>query len=153
MRLNRGGDRRANRALHEIVVGRMRHDGRTRAYVARRCSGRSPLTKREAIRCLKRYVAREVWHALTHPFEVPEPDAGGRELREARLVAGMTQGDVASALGVSASSVSKVENGGVSARSGVFGLYAEWVRNGMPADVENSQGKGTEVEKKDQNGT
>ena len=111
-------------ALHEIVVGRMRHDGETRAYVARRCSGRRPLTRREAIRCLKRYVAREVWRALTHPLEVPEPDAGGRELRGARLMAGRTQREVASALGVSASSVSKVENGGVSARSGAFRLWA-----------------------------
>ena len=57
-RLNRGGNRDANRALHLICVVRMRVDERTRAYLARRASeGKS---KREIIRCLKRYVAREV---------------------------------------------------------------------------------------------
>jgi transposase len=61
-RLNRGGDRQANAALHRIVVGRMRHDRRTKDYLARRIrQGRS---KKEAIRCLKRYVAREVFRAL-----------------------------------------------------------------------------------------
>ena len=53
MRLNRGGDRRANRALHEIVVRRMRIDEETMAYVERRCSGRRGLTRKEATRCLK----------------------------------------------------------------------------------------------------
>ena len=62
-RLNRGGDRDANRALHLICVVRMRIDERTRAYLARRTSeGKS---KREIMRCLKRYVAREVYRVLT----------------------------------------------------------------------------------------
>ena len=65
MRLNRGGDRRANMALHEIVIRRMRSDEETKEYVERRCAGRRGLSKKEAIRCLKRYVAREVWRALT----------------------------------------------------------------------------------------
>jgi len=57
-RLNRGGDRTANNALWRIALVRMRHDPRTRAYVARRTAeGR---TKREIIRCLKRYIAREI---------------------------------------------------------------------------------------------
>jgi transposase len=61
-RLNRGGDRQANAALHRIVVARLRHDRRTKDYLARRIrQGRS---KKEAIRCLKRYVAREVFRAL-----------------------------------------------------------------------------------------
>jgi transposase len=62
-RLNRGGNRDANRALHLICVVRMRVDERTRAYLARRTSeGKS---KREIMRCLKRYVAREVYRVLT----------------------------------------------------------------------------------------
>jgi transposase len=61
-RLNRGGDRQANHALHTIVLGRMRYDPRTRAYVARRTS--EGLSKKEIIRCLKRYVVREVYTAL-----------------------------------------------------------------------------------------
>lgn len=61
-RLNRAGDRQANRALFLIVLVRMFRDDRTRAYVARRIAeGRS---KPEIIRCLKRYVAREVFPLL-----------------------------------------------------------------------------------------
>ncbi|MFE7236508.1 transposase [Streptomyces sp. NPDC001231] len=60
-RLNRGGDRQANAALHRIVVTCMRQDERTRAYLERRtAAGRG---KRGIMRCLKRYAAREV-HAL-----------------------------------------------------------------------------------------
>jgi transposase len=58
-RLNRGGDRAANSALHIIAIGRLRTDPRTKAYVAKRMAeGHSKL---EAIRCLKRYIAREVF--------------------------------------------------------------------------------------------
>lgn len=58
-RLNRGGDRAANSALHIIAIGRLRTDPQTQAYVSRRIAeGHSKL---EAIRCLKRYIAREVY--------------------------------------------------------------------------------------------
>ncbi|MEJ8476803.1 IS110 family transposase [Roseibium algae] len=58
-RLNRGGDRAANSAIHIIAIGRLRLDTRTQDYVARRIAeGNSKL---EAIRCLKRYIAREVF--------------------------------------------------------------------------------------------
>lgn len=61
-RLNRGGDRAANSALHIIAIGRLRTAERTQAYVARRVAeGHSKL---EAIRCLKRYIAREVFTLL-----------------------------------------------------------------------------------------
>ena len=64
-RLNRGGDRQANRALWGIVITRLGNDPRTRAYMARRLGeGRS---KPEVIRVLKRYVAREVYHHLPRP--------------------------------------------------------------------------------------
>ncbi len=62
-RLNRGGDRAANNALHTIVLTRMRFDERTRAYVARRT--KEGLNKKDIMRCLKRFVAREVYRALT----------------------------------------------------------------------------------------
>ena len=69
-RLNRGGNRDANRALHLICVVRMRVDERTRAYVARRTAeGKS---KKEILRCLKRYVAREVYRVLV-PTAAPSP--------------------------------------------------------------------------------
>jgi transposase len=69
-RLNRGGNRDANCALHLICVVRMRVDERTRHYVARRTTeGKS---KKEIIRCLKRYVAREVYRVLI-PATSPAP--------------------------------------------------------------------------------
>jgi transposase len=64
-RLNRGGNRYANRALHLICVVRMGSDKRTREYVARRTAeGKS---KWEIMRCLKRYIAREVYRILVSP--------------------------------------------------------------------------------------
>jgi transposase len=58
-RLNRGGDRQANAALHRIVVTRMRQDERTHLYLEwRTAEGKG---KREIMRCLKRYAAREVY--------------------------------------------------------------------------------------------
>lgn len=64
MRLNRGGDRQANAALYMIVIGRLRNHPPTLAYLQRRST--ENLTKRDLIRCLKRYVARETYHALHH---------------------------------------------------------------------------------------
>ncbi|GJF32769.1 hypothetical protein KNE206_54690 [Kitasatospora sp. NE20-6] len=60
------GDRQADRALHTIVLVRMRHDPRTRDYVARRT--REGLKTKDIFRCLKRFVAREVYHHLTSAF-------------------------------------------------------------------------------------
>jgi transposase len=61
-RLNRGGDRQANSALWRIVIVRMSSHPATRAYADRR--GKEGLSKKEIIRCLKRYVAREVYRQL-----------------------------------------------------------------------------------------
>ena len=61
-RLSRSGDRAANSALYLIVITRMRHHQPTKTYFDRRTA--EGLTKREIIRCLKRYVAREVFNAL-----------------------------------------------------------------------------------------
>ncbi|GAA4470896.1 IS110 family transposase [Rhodococcus olei] len=61
-RLNRSGDRQLNRALHTIVLSRLSHDPRTKAYAARRTAeGKTP---REIKRCLKRAVARQVYRRL-----------------------------------------------------------------------------------------
>ncbi len=62
-RLNRGGDRHANYALHVIALVRLSWHEPTRAYAARRTA--EGLSKPEIIRCLKRYIAREIYHALT----------------------------------------------------------------------------------------
>jgi transposase len=71
-RLNRSGDRQANSALWHIVFTRMVNDPRTKHYIERRMKdGR---TKKEAVRCLKRYVAREVFAALPRSqFGVDNP--------------------------------------------------------------------------------
>lgn len=61
-RLNRAGDRQANCSLHMVVLTRMAHDPRTQAYVRRRTA--EGKTTKEIMRCLKRYVAREVYHLL-----------------------------------------------------------------------------------------
>jgi transposase len=62
MRLHRGGDRQANRALHMIAVCRLRYDPRTIAYMTKRLG--EGLSKRDALRCLKRFIAREVFNDL-----------------------------------------------------------------------------------------
>ena len=68
-RLNRGGDRALNRAIHAIALVRMRSCPRTRAYVARRTAeGKST---REIRRCLKRYIARELYRQLTRSMNPP----------------------------------------------------------------------------------
>jgi transposase len=64
-RLNRGGDRQANAALHRIVVSRLRWDTRTQHYKQRRTT--EGLSTKDIIRCLKRHIAREIYHALTTP--------------------------------------------------------------------------------------
>jgi transposase len=74
-RLNRGGNRQANSALYMIVITRLRWCPRTCAYVQRRIA--EGLSKREIIRCLKRYIAREVYQIMT------EPENGSRSLDDA----------------------------------------------------------------------
>lgn len=107
-RLNRGGDRQANRAIHEIARARMAGDERTREYIDRKVSeGKS---RREATRCLCRYIAREVYHLMVGPQE-PLPDPG--ELASRRREAGLTQSDVASAIGTNPKKVSRLELGRV----------------------------------------
>lgn len=64
-RLNRSGDRQLNRALHTVVLTRLQRDQRTRAYAdRRRAQGK---TDREIKRCLKRYIARELYRRLETP--------------------------------------------------------------------------------------
>jgi transposase len=71
-RLNRGGDRQANTALYRIALSRLRWDTRTRDYLTRRIT--EGKTRREAIRCLKRYIAREMYQIITTP---PQTQSSG----------------------------------------------------------------------------
>jgi transposase len=104
-RLNRGGNRQANHALWRIVMTRKTCHQPTRDYVERRrAEGKSP---RHITRCLKRYVAREIYRHLTNPAA---PGPTGPELRHARVAAGYTQQQAADALGTHAPRISNIEN-------------------------------------------
>jgi transposase len=70
-RLDRGGNRQINCALHRLALTKSLHDPDTAAYLARKhAEGK---TRREAMRCLKRHLARRVWHLLQHnePTQLP----------------------------------------------------------------------------------
>ena len=106
-RLNRGGDRRANRALYQIAVTRMSYDQRTKDYVGKR--KRDGKSKKEAIRCLKRYIAREVLRALRNPLEIKGPS--WKDLRPARQALGITLVEAGKAPNVGFQRVSYAETG------------------------------------------
>lgn len=104
-RLNRGGNRQANNALWRIVMVRLTCDQRTQDYAARRqAEGK---TRREIIRCLKRYVAREIYQLLTNPPTCPDTAA----MRETRTKAHITLATVAAALNTRPTSISELERG------------------------------------------
>jgi transposase len=68
-RLDRGGNRQLNHAIHMLAISKIRHDPQTAAYIAKqRQRGK---TNREAIRCLKRHLIRRVYNLLRDPGQVP----------------------------------------------------------------------------------
>ena len=87
-RLNRGGDRQANAALHRAIVTRMRWHEPTKAYVERRTA--EGKTKPEIMRCLKRYLARQVYRcllpAVADQTTTPEPKNLGKQLDKHRSI-------------------------------------------------------------------
>jgi transposase len=105
-RLDRSGSRNANRALYRIAIVRMRHDDTTKRYVARRLA--EGKTKAEIIRCLKRFVAREVFAAIINP---PDKIPTGQDLRAARVTAGVTLTALAVSLSVAPTNISRLERG------------------------------------------
>ena len=107
-RINRGGDRTANAALHRIVLVRMsRRHQPTMDYIARRTA--EGMSKPDIIRCLKRYVAREVYHALTHP----EPTADISALRPRRNTLGIPMRTVAEHFQRPINAIARLERGQV----------------------------------------
>lgn len=102
-RLNRGGDRQANSALHQIVLVRMSNEKRTQDYINRR----RDKSTREAMRCLKRHVANEVYTHLTRPAPVPQID----DLRPLRKQKRLTLEVVAQHFGVWPAKISTLERG------------------------------------------
>lgn len=121
-RLNRGGDRHANSALHQIAVARITCDQRTRDYIARkRSEGKST---KEILRCLKRAIAREVFTLITNP----PPSADYRTLRPKRQQLGLLQVHAAVGLGVSTAKISLAERGQV--HDAVFlTAYENWLNS------------------------
>jgi transposase len=105
-RLNRGGDRRANNALFTIVLNRMQRDPRTRAYVGRRTA--EGMSTKEIMRCLKRYVAREVYEILTKP---PTDLVTGNQIRELRTTRDLSLTAVADHFSTTATHLSRLERG------------------------------------------
>ncbi len=71
-RLNRGGDRQLNHALHIVAITRANHDPATKAYLERKeAEGK---TKKGALRCLRRHLARRFHHLLSLPADTPQRD-------------------------------------------------------------------------------
>lgn len=104
-RLNRGGDRQANWALHQIALVRLSSDPRTKAYAAKlRANGK---TTKDIFRCLRRAIAREIYHLLVHPEAVPRTD----DLRDLRHAHGLTLAHVAEKLDTVPARISELERG------------------------------------------
>jgi transposase len=104
-RLSRGGDRRANNALHTIALARMRNHPPTKRFVQRqRDRGRSTP---EILRILKRAIAREMFKQLTRPHE----DLGVHDLRPTRQAKNITIDAAAAAIGVAPMTISRTERG------------------------------------------
>lgn len=129
-RLNRGSDRQANSALHEIARQRVMRDPETAEY-AERARGRGK-SDREVMRCLKRYVAREAYRALMRPHEIRRPEDAS-ELVAARRAAKVSQVRAASILGTSEKYISMLERGQRELKP-IRRAYEAWVEAGLPLD-------------------
>lgn len=119
-RLNRGGDRHANSALHRIALVRMSQEQRTRDYVEKkRSEGRS---NKEILRCLKRAIAREIFTLLTKPVPIPRVD----DLRPLRKQLGLSMETAAKHFKVWPARISDIERG--KRRDDAFTeTYREWL--------------------------
>jgi transposase len=120
-RLSRGGDRRANNALHTIALARMRNHPPTKTFVHRqRDRGRSTP---EILRILKRAIAREMFKQLTRPHQ----DLGVHDLRPTRQAKNITINAAATALGLAPITISRTERGKFVTPE-VVNRYREWLR-------------------------
>ena len=112
-RLNEGGNRQGNMALHRIAIVRLRCHKPTRDYMAKKT--REGKGKLEIIRCVKRFIAREAYRALIsiRNGEVGRgtPAERGAKLRELRVSRNITQQQIGEALCVPSSRISEIERG------------------------------------------
>lgn len=121
-RLNRGGDRDANCAIHQIVLVRMTSDPRTKAYLAKRQADGK--TTRETIRCLKRAIAREIHRHLTNPQPVPTID----DLRPLRQTKHISLERAARHFGCWPAKLSRLERG-LTRDDLLAKRYRDWLTN------------------------
>lgn len=127
-RLNRGGDRAANSALHRIALVRLATDPDTRAYAAKRTAeGKS---KKDILRCLKRAIAREIFRLIANP----QPADSSADLRPARQELGLTITAVADALGCGIAKISRIERGHIR-DTRFLHEYRAWLSNHQPAQT------------------
>ncbi len=125
-RLNRGGNRQGNNALWRIVLVRMATDPRTKAYVAQRTADGK--TKKEIIRCLQRYVAREICALLTKDQAV----INGSDLRHQRHQTGLPLADAAKALNSWPIALSRLERG-TNHDTDLANRYHQWLQQQQAA--------------------
>ena len=123
-RLNRGGDTAANSALHRIALVRLATDPDTRAHAAKRKS------KKDILRCLKRAIAREVFHLIAHP----QPVQSTADLRPARRQPGLTITDVANALGYGITKIPRIERGHIR-DTRFLHEYHDWLTSQQPLRI------------------
>lgn len=112
-RLNRGGNRQANKALHRIAIVRLGNHEPTIEYAARQTE--CGKTKKEILRQLKRALCRPIYRALVDPHRAAQlsketAHLDGKHLRKMRAEKGLTQKQVAQALDTHHTQISKIEN-------------------------------------------
>lgn len=133
-RLNRGGNRQANKALHQIAIVRMSNHEPTIQYAARQTERGK--TKREILRQLKRALCRPIYRALVNPHRAAQlgdetPHLNGKRLRKRRTEKGLTQQQVARALKTHHTQISKIENEAKPLLK-LRALYHQWLQNDCP---------------------
>jgi transposase len=123
MRLNRGGNRQANSALFRIAIVRLSHrHPATVDYVARRTA--EGKTKRAILRCLKRFIAREIYSHLVNPKPAIQTD----DLRARRTAIGQPMRVVALAIGAHLTEISRLERG-TNHDAALAQRYRDWIQN------------------------
>lgn len=120
-RLNPGGNRQANHALWRIAMTRLASDPATKAYAARRRADAT--STKEIIRCLKRYIAREVFGLLTQTRHIPDTS----DLRPARNAIGVSLNTAATHLATWPARLSELERG-VARNDELERRYRDWLR-------------------------
>ncbi len=129
-RLNTGGNRQANHALWRIAMVRLSTDPATRAYAQRRHT--EGKTRRETIRCLKRYIAREVYRLLTNPQPAANTTNTTNNMRTQRQQAGATLQHAADCLNTWPSTISRIEHG-KTPNHHLVPAYRNWLNTQTPA--------------------